>query len=69
MLIELVLVLIELPGVLDPSQTSIHRQCRPGDSNAGNTSLYCVRRKLISGQIVSLLINSTLIACGSHWIS
>jgi len=38
-------------------------------SNAGNTSLYCVRRELISGQIVSLLINSTLIACGSHWIS
>jgi len=61
--------LSELPGALDPSQTSTHYQCRPGDSNVGNTSTYCIRRELISGQLVSLLINSTLIACGNHWIS
>jgi len=48
-----------------PIQTSTHRQCRPGDSNVGNTSTYCVRRQPISGQIVSLLI----ISCWNHWIS
>jgi len=59
----------ELLGALDPSQTSTHRQYRLGDSNVGSTSAYCVRRELISGQLVSLLISSILIAYGNHWIS
>jgi len=59
----------ELLGALDQSQTSTHRQCMLGNSNVGNTSVYCVRREMISGQLVSLLISSILSACGNHWIS
>ena len=48
------------------SQTSTRQQCRLGNSTVGNISACCVRRELISGQLVSLLINS---ASGNHWIS